>query len=64
LNILVGNKKYSIPLENLYIKKEQYYKFPGQGISKMKQTTNNDEFIDIYDLSSKSDIIIKIQILM
>ena len=49
----IGKKKISIPLSNLYLKKEQSYKFKNQGISKVKN--------DIYDVKNKSDIIIKIK---
>lgn len=49
----IGKKKISIPLSNLYLKKEQSYKFKNQGISKVKN--------DIYDVKNKSDIIVKIK---
>jgi hypothetical protein len=39
----------------LYMKKEQYYRFKRQGISKAKR--------DIYNINDKSDIIVKINII-
>ena len=50
----VGNHEFSIPLSNLYMKKEQYYRLIGKGLVNIKK--------DIYDLSDKSDIIVKITI--
>lgn len=50
--INVGYEVFSIPLSNLFIKKEQYYCFKGKGLVNIKK--------DIYDLSDKSDIIVKI----
>lgn len=47
----IGDNKYSICLSNLYMSKEQYYCFKGQGLSK-----------NIYNISEKTDIIIKIEI--
>ena len=53
VTINIGNKQFSIPLSNLYLKKEQYYRFKNQGITKVKS--------DIYDVNDKSDIIVKIK---
>ena len=50
--IQLGDKKFDIKLLNLHIKREQFYKIRNQGISKIKK--------DIYDISEKSDIIVKI----
>jgi curved DNA-binding protein CbpA len=50
--IQIGSKELSIPISNLYMKKEQIYKIKGQGISKIKR--------NIYDVSDKTDIIVKI----
>lgn len=52
--IKIGSKELSIPISNLYMKKEQIYKIKGQGISKVKR--------NIYDVSDKTDIIVKITI--
>ena len=50
----IGENEYAINLSNLYMKKEQYYCFKGQGIPKVTK--------NIYDVSDKMDIIIKISI--
>jgi hypothetical protein len=55
ISVNIGEKKLSIPLPNLYIKKEQYYRFKNQGVSKEKN--------DIYNINDKSDIIVKINII-
>jgi hypothetical protein len=41
-------------LSELYLKQEQYYIFKNMGISKIKN--------DIYNISEKNDIIVKINI--
>lgn len=51
----VGEKIFSIPLSNIYMKREQYYYLRGQGISKIKK--------NIYDISERSDIIVKISLI-
>ena len=48
----IGDESISIPLSNLYMIKEQYYRIKGKGLVNIKK--------DIYDLSDKSDIIVKI----
>lgn len=48
----IGDESFSIPISNLYIKKEQYYRFKGMGLVNIKK--------DLYDLSDKSDIIVRI----
>jgi len=52
--INIGEKVFEIPLENLYIKKEQSYRIKNQGLTKVKK--------DIYDISEKMDIIVCIKI--
>jgi len=52
LSFDVGNQIFSIPLSELYIKREQYYCFKGRGLVNVKK--------DIYNLSDKSDIIARI----
>jgi ferredoxin len=54
ISVEIGSKFLSIPLSHLYIKKEQYYRFKKQGISKINQ--------DLYNINDKSDIIVKITI--
>ena len=48
----IGDKVFTIPLSNLYIKKEQFYKIKNEGLTKI-----ND---DIYNITEKADIIVKI----
>jgi len=55
VSLLIGNRDFSIPLNKLYIKREQIYKFIKQGISRVIED-------DIYNVSYKTDIIIKIRI--
>jgi hypothetical protein len=55
LSVNIGEKLFSIPLSNLYMKKEQYYRIKGQGLVNVKK--------DLYDLTDKSDIIVKIKII-
>jgi len=55
INIHIGVKDLFISLSELYIKREQYYRIKGEGLSKIKK--------DIYDITEKTDIIVKIYIL-
>jgi hypothetical protein len=55
VSLLIGNRDFSIPLNKLYMKKEQIYKFVKQGISRVIED-------DIYNVSCKTDIIVKIRI--
>jgi hypothetical protein len=55
LSVDIGSQVFSIPLSNLYMKKEQYYRIKGEGLVNVKK--------DLYDLSDKSDIIFRIKIL-
>lgn len=55
VSIEVGEKWFSIPLNKLYLKEEQLYTFKQQGISQIPS-----EQKDIYNVSSKADIIVKI----
>jgi hypothetical protein len=52
LSFDIGDKNFSIPLDKLYIQREQYYYLKGKGLVNVKK--------NIYDLSDKSDIIVKI----
>ena len=54
ININIGDKEFNIPSSKLYMKKEQYYRIKNEGISKFKK--------DIYDVSEKGDIIVKINV--
>ena len=55
IQITIGEKEYEIPISNLYMKREQYYRIKNEGLSKVKR--------DIYDVSEKSDIIVKVVII-
>jgi len=55
IDVIIGEKTHQIKPSNLYIKNEQYYRIKNQGLSKIKK--------DIYDISEKTDIIVKINIL-
>jgi curved DNA-binding protein CbpA len=55
LTLKIGDKIHSISLCNLYMKREQIYRIKNQGLSKVKK--------DIYDVSEKTDIIVKIVII-
>jgi len=55
ITIKIGNNNFPIYLSKLYIKKQQYYIIKNEGITKIKD--------DIYDISEKGDIIVKINII-
>jgi DnaJ-class molecular chaperone len=55
ISITIDTKIFEIPISQLYIKREQYYKIKNQGLTKSKK--------NIYDVSDKTDIIVKIYIL-
>jgi len=52
ISLFLGEKELFIPIEQLYIKKKQIYKFCNQGISKIKK--------NVYDILERNDIIINI----
>jgi TFIIF-interacting CTD phosphatase-like protein len=54
LSITLGKKKLSIPVKQLFIRKNQVKRFYKQGISEIMEQ-------DIYNTTKKSDIIINIQ---
>jgi hypothetical protein len=53
VSFYIGDELFEIPLSDLYIKKEQYYRIKGRGLVNVKK--------DLYDLSDKSDVIVKIR---
>jgi curved DNA-binding protein CbpA len=53
LIVIIGKREFKIPLFKLYIKQEQLYVFKGKGISKIIED-------DVYNVSCKGDVIIKI----
>jgi hypothetical protein len=52
ISVMVGDKTFYILVSELYMKREQYYRIKNQGLTKAED--------DIYDISEKSDIIVKI----
>jgi hypothetical protein len=50
--VTIGNKTFEIPREELCMKREQLYRFKGQGVSKIKD--------NIYDVTERADIVVKI----
>ena len=52
--IRVGEKEFTIPVNKLFMKTEQYYRIKNQGLTKIKN--------DMYDVSERADIIVKITI--
>jgi len=54
ITFLIKDKMFSIPLNELYIKRENYYRMKNKGISKIK--------LDMYDVSEKADIIVKLNL--
>ena len=53
INIMIGDKTFYILVSELLMKREQYYRIKNQGL-----TTINEE--DIYNVSEKADVIVKI----
>jgi len=56
VSLLIGERSFRIPLHNLYMKKEQIYRMVGQGISNVIEN-------DMYNITCKADIIVKIRII-
>ena len=54
--VSIGCQNFAIPLNKLNLKKNQIYKFKGQGISKIMED-------DIYNTSNKSDVIMRINLI-
>jgi len=55
VSLSIGQKIFRIPLQSLHIKKEQTYRLVGEGISNVLEN-------DMYNVSCKADIIVKIVI--
>ena len=55
-SLVIGDRSFIIPINDLYMKKEQIYKFVGQGIANVIEN-------DMYNISCKGDIIVKIRII-
>ena len=58
VSIEIGDKWFTIPLNKLYIKEEQIYIFKEQGIAQIPSDQK-----DIYNVSNKGDIIVKIRLI-
>jgi hypothetical protein len=56
VSVEIGDKWFSIPLDKLHLKEEQLYRFKSQGVSKISEK-------DIYNVSCKGDIIVKIKLM-
>lgn len=54
IQVELGDKIFKIPINQLQMKTEQYYRIKNEGISKIKK--------DMCDIAEKSDIIVKINI--
>jgi hypothetical protein len=52
ISVIIGDKSFDILVSELLMKREQYYRIKNQGLTK------SDD--DIYDVSEKADIIVKI----
>jgi molecular chaperone DnaJ len=52
LYVTIGEKTFPIPLSQLYMKREQFYRIKNEGLPKPQK--------DMYNISEKTDIIIKI----
>jgi hypothetical protein len=56
VSLKIGEKWFSIPLDKLHIKEDQLYRFKGQGMSRISEK-------DIYNVSCKGDIIVRINLI-
>jgi hypothetical protein len=55
IEVNIGSKMFFIPVKELFIRQEQYYRIKGDGLSQINEN-------DIYDVDDKCDIIFKINI--
>jgi len=56
MEVKIGDKTFFIKISNLAMKREQFYKIKNQGITRIIEN-------DIYNISDKSDIVVKITIM-
>jgi len=56
VSLFIGTREFRIPLNELHMKKEQIYRLFKQGIAQVLED-------DLYNVSCKADIIVKIQII-
>ena len=54
IRVDIGEKEFKIPVSQLHMKQEQYYRIKNEGISKIKK--------DMCDVAERSDIIVKINV--
>ncbi|MCJ7800856.1 MAG: DnaJ domain-containing protein [Candidatus Marinimicrobia bacterium] len=54
IDVCIGGRTFKIPVDKLYMKKEQQYRIKNAGLSRVKK--------DIYDVADKTDIILNITI--
>lgn len=52
MTVKIGKKEFVIPVNELFIKRQQYYKLQNQGISYVKT--------ELYDIDDKSDIMVNV----
>ena len=52
ITIIIGDKSFDILVSELYMKREQYYRIKNQGLTKVNE--------DIYSVTERADIIVKI----
>jgi len=53
IEVNIGTKMFVVPVKDLFIRQEQYYRIKGNGLSQINEN-------DIYDIDDKCDIIFKI----
>ena len=53
IEVNIGSRLFNIPIKELFIRSEQYYRIRGGGLTKINEN-------DIYDVDKKTDIIFKI----
>ena len=53
IEVNIGSKIFNIPIKELFIRSEQYYRIRGGGLTQINEN-------DIYDVDKKTDIIFKI----
>jgi hypothetical protein len=53
IEVNIGSKLFNIPIKELFIRSEQYYRIRGGGLTKINEN-------DIYDVDKKTDIIFKV----
>lgn len=53
ISIFIGKKEIHIPINQLHIQRQQYYRIPKEGFTRMNENS-------MYDITEKGDIIVKI----